>query len=201
VKKIQWIFNLVFAIALLILYILYFQKGSSSFKGSSTDEKDSSVATHISIAYVNTDSLFKDYDYYKEMEQRLENEKLNAERQFEKRIADLEKTYNSLMVMVKKGMITEEKAAQDFSKKEQEIEAYRKEVTQQLLKKEQELTESVFSDFLDYIKSYNTEAKYSYILGYAKGGGILSAPDEYDITQEILEGLNKNYRDRKQNQN
>ena len=37
------------------------------------------------------------------------------------------------------------------------------------------------------------DRNYEFILGYQKGGGILLANDSLDITQQILEGLNKKY--------
>ena len=53
--------------------------------------------------------------------------------------------------------------------------------------------EELFAKLTAYLKTYNKEKNYTFILGYQKGGGILFANDSLDITREILDGLNKEY--------
>ena len=44
-------------------------------------------------------------------------------------------------------------------------------------------------------KKYNRENGYQYVLGYQKGGNILYATPDLDVTQKLIDGLNKEYRD------
>jgi outer membrane protein len=46
-----------------------------------------------------------------------------------------------------------------------------------------------------YIEKYNKDNKYEYVLGYSLGGGILFADKSLDVTQKIIEGLNKAYKE------
>ena len=52
-----------------------------------------------------------------------------------------------------------------------------------------QITDSVINFANRYNKTYNAD----YILGYTKGGGILVANEKYDITQDIITGLNEEY--------
>ncbi|MEY2792856.1 MAG: hypothetical protein RJA76_848, partial [Bacteroidota bacterium] len=46
----------------------------------------------------------------------------------------------------------------------------------------------------EYITKINKENKFEFVLGYSKlGGGILFADESVDVTQKILDGLNKEY--------
>ena len=81
-KNTSLVINIVLGIAVIVLYILHFMGNSSSSpvseSGSEFNGKDG-----LSIAYVNSDSLLKNYDYFKELEKQFneKRDKLNAEYQ------------------------------------------------------------------------------------------------------------------------
>ena len=60
-------------------------------------------------------------------------------------------------------------------------------------KKMQKMTDDLTTKIHDYLKQYNKDKHYDYILGFQRGGGILYAQTELDITQEILKGMNEEY--------
>jgi outer membrane protein len=57
-------------------------------------------------------------------------------------------------------------------------------------------TEEFYGNIFEYIKSYNKENGYEFVLGYSKGGGILFADASLDVTKKIVEGLNKEYKEK-----
>jgi outer membrane protein len=48
-----------------------------------------------------------------------------------------------------------------------------------------------------FLKRYNRQYQYDYIMGYKTGGEILVSNDTLDITRSVLDALNKEYNDRK----
>jgi len=62
-----------------------------------------------------------------------------------------------------------------------------------LMEQAQERNADANQKLRDYIKEYNKNAGYSYVLAYASSGQVLFAADSLDITDEIVDGLNKQY--------
>ena len=54
----------------------------------------------------------------------------------------------------------------------------------------------LYDRIAEYIKKYNKQNKYEFVLGYTKGGGILFADQSNDATKQILDGLNKEYKEK-----
>lgn len=48
-----------------------------------------------------------------------------------------------------------------------------------------------------FLKRFNRQYKFDYIMGYKSGGEILVTNDTLDITIPVLEALNKEYQQRK----
>ena len=55
--------------------------------------------------------------------------------------------------------------------------------------------EDLYSKLTAFMKEYNKDKNYSFILGFQRGGGILFANDSLNITKEIVHGLNQAYED------
>ena len=70
---------------------------------------------------------------------------------------------------------------------------------QSLVEEIQKSNEEVRKTVVDYVKEYNKKANYNFILTHTDGpGGVLIlANDSLDITNEILEGLNEQYKAKK----
>ncbi|MCK5102923.1 MAG: OmpH family outer membrane protein, partial [Cyclobacteriaceae bacterium] len=76
------VLNVVLLIAVVVLYVLH-------FSGKSTSEAKNELVNsqinpeNFSIAYVNSDSLLKNYDFFKDLEKQLiaKRDKLNIEYQ------------------------------------------------------------------------------------------------------------------------
>ncbi len=127
-KRLNLVVNIILAIAVVVLYILHFTSSKSgiitdknSFNNNDTSYNDGS----LSIAFINTDTIFKNYSFYLDATNDMEAEKNKAEAQLERKMKDLESSYNSLMTMVEKNLITKEKAAENFGKKQEAVEKYR----------------------------------------------------------------------------
>jgi outer membrane protein len=147
----------------------------------------------LSIAYINTDSVVEHYKYYKELKTKLESEQKIAENQLQVKMKDLEKEYKTLSTKVNLGLIKEEEAQNSFAIKQQEVETYRTAMSQKLVDKNTQMTEQLYDSIVNYVHRFNKNGKFTYILGYAKGGGIIYAPPSMDISNYILNGLNKEY--------
>jgi outer membrane protein len=199
VKKILIISNILLILAVASIYFFHIRKGESVNPELAMPQPSlifgdtSKGGKGLSIAYINTDTVVEHYKYYKELKVKLENEQKMAENQLQVKMKDLEKEYKTLSTKVNLGLIKEEEAQNSFAIKQQEVEAFRTNTSQKLVEKNTKMTEQLYDSIVNYVHRFNKNGRFTYILGYAKGGGIIYAPSSMDISNFILNGLNKEY--------
>ena len=198
-KSISITINIILALAIAGLYYLHFSEKKSAAENSAkaalpiiAPKMDLKAST---IVYVNSDSLMENYDMVKEVKKELERERAAAENQFASKYKALESEYNELKA--KAPTMSEEEGAakqQELMMKEQKLNEYRDELSDNLTKTEMKRTEKIQQEIEDYMKTNYSKTNYSYILGHTKGGGILYSQQNLDITKEVLDGLNNTYK-------
>lgn len=200
VKNLSLILNAVLLVAVAVLYYLHFTSNSTKVSPTPTAKADTltgSNATMQHIAYVNSDSLLFNYDYYKSTIKELEEKRKKLETDISGRARTLE---NEAVSYQQKGKnMTLEQAQlteQNLYRKQQELMQYRDRVSQQLAQEEQTKIEELYSNITEYLKEYTKDKPYRLVLGYSRGGGILFADNSLEITDEVLTGLNKQYGDK-----
>jgi len=204
VKKTALIINLIYGAALIALFILFFVAGSKKAEsgdgGKIIKEKDEidSVLLHaqgqsVKIAFVNTDSILSNYEYYKKSIEKFETQKKQAEKQFQDKYKKLEEDYKNYMTKINLGLMTEQEAEAQFSKKQQEVETYYNSLTEELLKKEERVSSQLYDSIISQVAQYNKTAGFTFIIAHSKGSNILYADPKLDLTDEIIKELNNSY--------
>jgi len=180
------------AVAVIVLFILHFKKPSTEAEITQTPGPAIPITSHI--VFVNSDSLLENYVFYKSKKAEFESKDKQIKNHLEAESERLQKDaadYQDRAAMMTDG---------ERAKKEEELMMRQ----QSLMKKKDDLlgafdeeqsrfNEQLYSKLSEYLREYNKEKNYTFILGYQKGGGILFANDSLDITKEVTEGLNKAY--------
>ncbi len=208
-KKLSIGLNIVLLIAVGHLYYLNFQGGEEETgprkvegeEGSSGREKEPmgagearSGSENLRIAYVKGDSILNNYDFLEEKYEELNDEQIRLEQKLRQKVEKYKQ---------KAQQFKEEQAymtAEELKQKRQELLAYQEEIqkdrqrlTNDLRKKEQKMQKKLFRNLNDFLEDYNTDREYDYILNYQQGGQVLFCNDAYNITQQVLQGLNEQY--------
>ena len=105
----------------------------------------------------------------------------------------LQNEYVSLQKKAQNGELSQsegEAAQQRLMQKQNELENKRQSLGSKYLKDQEDFNKEIHDNLHEYIKEYNEEAGYDYILSYSKDGSILYANDALDITQEVVKGMN-----------
>jgi outer membrane protein len=199
VKNLSFFLNAVLLVAVAVLYYLHFSSRPATSPTSSVSKPvaENAAKNPIAekIAYVNSDSLLNNYEFYKNTIQQLEERRKKLETEIGGRARSLE---NEAVSFQQKGRnMTLEQAQlteQNLYRKQQELVQYRDRLSQQLAQEEQERTEELYNNIANYLKDYTKDKPYKLVLGYTKGGGILFADNSLEITREVLAGLNNEYR-------
>jgi outer membrane protein len=148
------------------------------------------------IVYVNTDTLLTNYDYYKDVvtefqnkQFALENELKRKSESFQNEVAIFQKRAQAGGMSQQQGETTQ----QQLQKKEQDILMYRDNAANSLAAEQASKTDEILTKIQEYLESYNADDKYDMVIGFSKGGGVLYAKGNLEITEEVLKGLNKEY--------
>ena len=108
----------------------------------------------------------------------------------------LEKDFNALQDKVNKVLITRadaEKEAAKLQERQNSLQARREKASAELAEKEQVMTNQILNAIYEYVTELNTEANYDIILVSQTGSPVMIVNPELDLTQQIIEGLNKAY--------
>jgi outer membrane protein len=190
---------LVLFAAVIVLYLLHFTGGKAD--GSPVTLAQKAVSGQgSSIVFVNIDTLNEKYEFVKVLKndlestgKRLQNEILNDQSGLEKEAAAFQKQIAS-------NAITEEKAKavyEELMQKQQALMEKKDRYTQMVAEQEYKMNIRLLDTVTNFLKRYNREAGYDYIMGYKTAGEILVANDTLEITKQVLEAINKEYKDSK----
>ena len=180
-------------IAVGVLYYLHFNSASPVIQTESAPSK-SFDSKPTSIVFLNSDSLLDNYTFLKVKTEGLEarHKKITSELESEgMRLQNDAENYRQRGAMMTEA--ERQKTEQQLVMRQQQLVQKEKSMMSKLDEEKDAINEQLYKNLTGFLKDYNKEKNYQFILGYQKGGGILLANDSLDITQVVLEGLNKKY--------
>jgi len=184
------------AIALLlvaVLFFLFFNHTEQIKKISEAAEKQSS--THFRIAYFETDSLEAHYYYFKDLldqtrerQDAMNTELGSMEKEYQKKISEWQKKGPSMTPA------ESEKVQQEYSGMQQNYQARKEALSQQLYKYNEDLKTEIRKKIEEFLRDYNKQMNYSYIFAYEPSSFMYYKDTLYNITQDLVNGLNSGYK-------
>ncbi|WP_157716540.1 OmpH family outer membrane protein [Roseivirga ehrenbergii] len=93
-------------------------------------------------------------------------------------------------------MTTKEKGLSEqlIRSKQQQLITYQKAIQEKAAQEDSQRTQAVIEEVNAYIEEFGKKRSYKIILGATSMGNILYAQEGIDITDEVVEGLNRRYR-------
>jgi len=192
--------QILYIILFVLLAVLYFIQFSSSTNSENkpTVEKELGIQPlnerGLNIAFVNSDTVSKYYEFAKKIQKTLTTKRSEAEGQIKSKYF----AYESLVQEFEKAspiMGDREKMekAQKIRLLEQEIMQVEQQLSEQVSRQELELTQSYIVKTNDYMQEIGKTLGYDYVMSYRVGGAMLYANERHDITNEIIKLLNERY--------
>ena len=194
-KNLSLLLNVILFIAGAILYFLHFSSDDKTAETADTSSAGVADKSGLKIAYVNSDSLISNFDFFIEKSEELEEERSKSETDLENRARGIEKQVSDFQRTRGNMTINQARAIEeDLYKKQQNLLQYRENLAQQLMKKESEVNNELYDKVSSYLKEYGSKHKMQVVLSYTRNSGVLYANDSLDITQVVITGLNDSYR-------
>lgn len=182
-------FNVFIFIAVAVLFILHFtSKKEEVFQPVS-------IKSALTIAYVNSDTIWENYEFVKDTKKELENLEMQMNNNYKAQGMAFKAEYeNYLKIGATLSLSEQKKREAALQQKQQDLMELEKSLGNQMLEKKQNKNIQVQDSIFAFIKRFNQGSKYSFILEKSRLSGILFANDSLDITNAVLKGLNEAYK-------
>ncbi len=195
--SINTLLNIIFLVGLVVLYALYFfdiGKKSDIEPGDIKAIERSVSDASVKIGFIDTDELFKRYTFAQKLredmlaeQRRLENDLTRKQRDFQQRVEEFQHQIQRGLISMEQAQVKE----QELMYEQQELIMLSEEYSDRLHQKEIEFNAELFDSISNFIKRYNEEFGFDFVLSYSPGGGLLFAGEQYDITEDVIEKINK----------
>ncbi|MFH2144263.1 MAG: OmpH family outer membrane protein [Bacteroidota bacterium] len=175
-KKVNAYLGIVAIIATAVLYYFHFFSGQQ-------------------VVYIDTNVLLEEYYGM-----------ADAQAEYSTKASEMNAQVDTLMNMLENDIKAYEKERSGMSEKERELKEellrnkqyqmmqYQEATKRKLADEEQVATQTVLNEVNDYINEYGKKHGYRYILGANGSGNLVYAEEAYNITEQVLEGLNSEYK-------
>ena len=189
----------VLAVALIILYILFFNSNQSSNGASGKNLSlllnDSSVT--LPIAFVNVDSLLMNYNFAKDLNESLLRKEESTRATLNQRQGQINSAAQEFDRKLRNNAFLSQERAQQEQERilqmNQEYQQLAERLTQEFMIEQEKLNLQMEDTIKARMKEFNMNKNYEIILSNRTTSTILFADDKYDITDDVVEFLNSKY--------
>jgi outer membrane protein len=200
-KRLSLIFNIVLALAVIILYILHFTGVGTSAKSSDGSILSAKGTDGNNIFYVQIDSVISNFDMAKDLSAELESKFNSSDAALKSKQDAYQKDVNDYQYKVQRGLVTRsdaENIEKQLYAKQQDLLKLQQDLSAEINEQQVVMNRQVINAIMEYMKENSAQYNYTYVLGTSFGGNILYANDSLDITKSVTKGLNAKYQqDRK----
>jgi outer membrane protein len=154
------------------------------------------VSTEMKIAYVEVDTIMSQYKFSKEYQAILQKKAQNIQNTLASKQQALEAAAAKLQQDYQANALTQEQAQTRqaaIQKQNADLQALNQRLSTEFQTETEKFNTALRDSIQNYLKVYNKDKSYSMILTKA-GDNILYADKKYDITAEVVAGLNKVYK-------
>jgi outer membrane protein len=191
-KKLSIVLYVVLFLAIIGLYFLH-------FSGSKKNVALGSVAgvPANGIAFINIDTVIFKFDMYFDRRNDLLSKQKSAEAELNSKGSEYEKGAKDYQDKVNKGLVTRATASQmeqALVQQQQELVTLRDKLQSNLVEEEQVMNHQIVEYITKFLEENRSEYNYQYILGKSFGSVVLYGDNSLDITQKVLDAINKKYK-------
>jgi outer membrane protein len=205
-NKITIIIESILAAAIVALFVLFFTVNPHARKVNN----DEIVASGelLPIAIINTDSILKHYTLaeeasdklmarYEESTVKLDTKAKSLQKEmetFQKDVIDFQRKVEANAFLSRERAESEQarlqKKEQQLMAKQQDLENLRQKLSADFMDEQAALTQQLQDSIQAYLREFNADGRYHLVINDAI---LLNKVAGYDITDEVIEGLNARY--------
>lgn len=181
-----------------VLFYLHFSHTEKLNKVKDAATKN--AQTNFRIAYFDIDSLQANYEHYKDAldevkknEQSMNAELQNLRSRYQRYIGELQQKGASMT------QAEQEAAQRNLQNMDKDFREREGQLQNSLQNKQMELMKKLRQEIEAYLAQFNKQKEYAYIFSYEPGLLLYYRDSLYDITNDVVRGLNEQYKGAKKN--
>lgn len=191
-KNLPIILCTILLVAVSVLYYLHFSTGAP--KSGSTNV----AVGELTIAYINSDSVLKNYDFLKDSKVVLESKTKKMDSDYRNRAQSLQNEITAYQRNQANYTIGQARALEeDLTKKQQNLQMYQQTLSQELMNEESKLNKQLYDRITAFLKKYSAENGLQVVFKFDPTSDVLYGGESLDITSPVLTGLNEEYKSEK----
>ena len=167
------------------------------------DQPAAASSEGLKIAYVEVDSLMTQYDFAKDYSVTLQKKSNNARNTLTQKGNALQAAMNNFQQKINNnGFQSREQAASvqnAIQRQQNDLQELQARLENELATETAKFNEALRASLQNFLKDYNADKKFDLILSKA-GDNILLGASRLDITQDVINGLNKRYKPAKKSE-
>lgn len=196
-RKFSFVWTLVLGIAVLAIG---FSSCTQKQQSASSDQGVTPVAnTKVArIVYINTDTLMSQYLLAIELNEAFLKKQEERRTELNVKAKALDQEANEFQRKLQNnGFLTEARAIEARDKllvKQESLRRLQEEMIEKTAREQGELNKQLFDKLTSFLEVFNKVKGFDIVLSTQLGGNVLFAVDGFDITKEVVDGLNEEYK-------
>jgi outer membrane protein len=205
--KKEFIITGVFVLQFIIMGWMYFHFAPSSENAVPADVPvasaflDTANVKPAVVAYINGDSINSNYQFIKDKEAQLQNNLKGADAEFQREYAKREKEAQELIQYAQSKQLPEDEARvveERLAQLEGEIQQIEAKMSGDIAAKKEAMMKELNDRVKQYLEHFSLEKNIDFVLNYQEGIPIvLHGNPAFNVTAEVLAGLNQEYQQEK----
>ena len=158
---------------------------------------DNTATGGLKIAYVEVDSIMTQYEFCKEFTLTLQKKSNNARNTLTQKGQQLQSAAQNFQQKLQNNGFTSREQAESqqaaIQRQQQSLQELQARLENELANETAQYNETLRDSLMNFLNAYNKDKKYDIILT-KQGDNILYAAKRFDITSDVINGLNKRYK-------
>ena len=196
-KRINCLVNGFAALALIVLFSQCAGKADTRTTTASGEVTAATPSGELKIAYVEVDTLLSKYNFCVDLNEAMLKKEENIRLTLNQKAAALDKDQKEFQKKYENNaFISPERAQQEYNrlmKMQQDLQALQNKLSNELAAENAKNSLQLRDSINVFLKEYNKTRGYSLILSNTGFDNLLYADSTFNITKEIVDGLNARY--------
>ncbi len=202
-KNLSIILNAILFVAVAVLFYLVLSNGSTKTSEEAAETKKEEIQEYP-IAYVNMDSLLMEYKYAQKLNEELLRKEESSRADFNEQARVFQEDMKEFQRKVQNNAYLSLERAQNeerrLRKKEQELQELNRQMSSELRRRQNEINKELNDSISSFLNEYTKEHPYKLILSNTMGDNVLYANKALNITDKVIDELNKRYESQKEDE-
>jgi len=194
-QKVSLGLNIVLLVAVIVLFVKVYLGNSLPESEEVKPVKAKEIpGGGAKIAFVNSDSINSGYRYLADKKVELVAEEQKVREALNKKMTYAAGREKAIQANAASLTPAEQQAAQqELMRLAEDYQKTEEKLFGELQRKEMDYQKQLYDNVNVFLKSYTKENQIDFVFSYVPGAQLLYGSEEYDITQDVVNGINADY--------